>query len=139
MPYIPNLAPCGQEIAGYLGLTTVWASIEISHKDPPGRLQELLTKWLDGSEQETSPHSWEFFVDVVRKVGKGKLLSSSVDHTTSVSLTSSSPQSHLTNRPSKELRVQHLMPYIPNLAPCGQEIAGYLGLTTAWASIEISG
>jgi hypothetical protein len=73
MPYIPNLAPCGQEIAGYLGLTTAWASIEISLKDPPGRLQELLTKWLDGREQETSPHTWEFFVDVVRKVGKGKL------------------------------------------------------------------
>ena len=73
MPYIPNLAPCGQEIAGYLGLTTAWASIEISHKDPPGRLQQLLTKWLYDSEQETSPHSWVFFVDVVRNVGKGKL------------------------------------------------------------------
>ena len=72
MPYLTDLAPCGLGIAGYLGLTTAWASIEISLKDPPGRLQELLTKWLDDSEQETSPHSWEFFVDVVRKVGKGE-------------------------------------------------------------------
>jgi hypothetical protein len=97
MPYILDLAACGLGIAGYLGLSTVWASIEISLKDPPGRLQELLTKWLDESEQETSPHTWEFFVDVVRKVGKGKLLSSSVDHTTSVSPTSSSPQFLLAN------------------------------------------
>ena len=73
MPYIPDLAACGLGIAGYLGLSTVWASIEISLKDPHHRLQELLTKWLDDREQETSPHTWEFFVDVVRKVGKGKL------------------------------------------------------------------
>jgi hypothetical protein len=73
LPYLPELAFHGQSLAEHLGLTTAWAGLVVSQQDPVSRLQELLTKWLDGVEQTSSPHSSKFFVSVVRKVEKGRL------------------------------------------------------------------
>ena len=73
MPYLPELAPLGLQIAGHLDLTDEWASLEISHQDPLDRLQKLLSKWLGDSETEKCPHSWDHFISIVRAVGKGKL------------------------------------------------------------------
>ena len=73
MPYLPELAPLGLQIAGHLDLTDEWASLEISHQDPLDRLQKLLSKWLGDSETEKCPHTWDYFISIVRAVGKGKL------------------------------------------------------------------
>ena len=38
---------------------------------PREQLQELLKKWLEDTECPTAPHTWEYFVRVVREVRKG--------------------------------------------------------------------
>ena len=73
MPYINDLKDSGFQIAGYLDLTTNWASIEKTNPDPADRLVALLNTWLNDTEVETCPHTWDYFIRIVRKLGKGKL------------------------------------------------------------------
>ena len=73
MPYINDLKDSGFQIAGYLDLTTNWASIEKTNSDPADCLVALLDMWLNDTEVETCPHTWDYFIHIVRKLRKGKL------------------------------------------------------------------
>ena len=73
MPYINDLKDSGFQIAGYLDLTTNWASIEKTKSDPADRLVTLLDTWLNDTEVETCPHTWDYFIHIVRKLRKGQL------------------------------------------------------------------
>ena len=75
MNYLNDLADVGRQIAGWLGMKQEFSVIGKTPgvTTPQEQLQELLTQWLEDSEQPTAPHDWEFFIKVVRGVNKGKL------------------------------------------------------------------
>ena len=73
MPYVNDLKDSGFQIAGYLDLTANWAGIEKANRDPADCLVTLLNTWLNDTEVETCPHTWGYFIHIVRELRKGKL------------------------------------------------------------------
>ena len=73
MPYINDLADEVVSISGWLGMDAEFEVIKRSQGmiTPKEQLQELLKKWLVDTERPTAPHTWEYFVRVVRGVRKG--------------------------------------------------------------------
>ena len=73
MPYVKELASEGTVIAGWLDQTEEWDQIQRTHDKPDAQLVKLLRSWLQSTEAEEAPHSWEFFIKVVRETEKGQL------------------------------------------------------------------
>ena len=78
MPYINDLADEVVSISGWLGMD---GELEVIKRtpgiiNPREQLQELLKKWLEDTERPTAPHTWEYFVRVVRGVKKGHVAAS---------------------------------------------------------------
>jgi hypothetical protein len=73
MPFLRDLAPEGLSIAGYLGRTDEWENLEVSYPRPVDRLHMLLKGWLASKEKPSNPHTWEYFIEIVEKVGKGQV------------------------------------------------------------------
>ena len=73
MPYVKELASEGTVIAGWLDRAEDWDQIQRTREKPDGQLVKLLLSWLQSTETEEAPHSWEFFIKVVRETGKGQL------------------------------------------------------------------
>ena len=73
MPYINDLADDVVSISGWLGMGSELPAIRRTFGmiTPGEQLQELLKKWLEDTECPTAPHTWEYFVRVVRGVRKG--------------------------------------------------------------------
>ena len=73
MPYINDLADEVVSISGWLDMDSMLEVIKRtpSMVNPREQLQELLKKWLEDTERPTAPHTWEYFVRVVREVKKG--------------------------------------------------------------------
>ena len=73
MPYVNDLADEVVSISGWLGMD---GELEVIKRTPAmitprEQLQQLLKKWLEDTERPTAPHTWEYFVRVVRGVTKG--------------------------------------------------------------------
>ena len=73
MPYVKELASAGTVIAGWLDRNEDWDQIQLRHENPDAQLVKLLLSWLQSTETVEAPHSWEFFIKVVRETGKGQL------------------------------------------------------------------
>ena len=73
MPYVTELASEGTVIAGWLDRAEDWDRIQGTHEKPDAQLVKLLLSWLQSTETEEAPHSWEFFIKVVRETSKGQL------------------------------------------------------------------
>ena len=73
MPYVKELASEGTVIAGWLDRIEEWDRIQRTHEKPDAQLVKLLLSWLQSTETEEAPHSWEFFIKVVRETSKGQL------------------------------------------------------------------
>ena len=73
MPYINDLADEVVSISGWLDMGSELEVIKrtLGMITPREQLQELLKKWLEDTERLTAPHTWEYFVRVVRGVRKG--------------------------------------------------------------------
>ena len=73
MPYINGLADEVVSISRWLGMES---ELEVIRRTfgvitPREQLQELLKRWLGDTERPTAPHTWEYFVTVVRGVRNG--------------------------------------------------------------------
>ena len=73
MLYVKELSSEGTVIAGWLDRAEDWDQIQQRHEKPEAQLVKLLLSWLRSTETEEAPHSWEFFIKVVRETGKGQL------------------------------------------------------------------
>ena len=73
MPYVKELSSEGTVIAGWLDRAEDWDQIQQRHEKPDAQLVKLLLGWLQSTETEEAPHSWEFFIKVVRETGKEQL------------------------------------------------------------------
>ena len=73
MPYVTALSGNGQSIAVYIHRDDEWEGIQLSPGQPKDHIVKLLKAWLDDSQTPDAPHSWRFFINVVKKIGKGKL------------------------------------------------------------------
>ena len=73
MPYVNELASEGTVMAGWLDRAEDWDQIQRTHEKPDAQLVKLLLSWLQSTETEEAPHSWEFFIKVVRETGRGQL------------------------------------------------------------------
>ena len=73
MPYVKELSSEGTVIAGWLDQTEDWDQIQRTRDKPDAQLVKLLLTWLRSTETAEAPHSWEFFIKVVRETGKGQL------------------------------------------------------------------
>ena len=73
MPYVKELSSEGTVIAGWLDRAEDWDQIQRTREKPDAQLVKLLLSWLQSTETEEAPHSWEFFIKVVRETGKGQL------------------------------------------------------------------
>ena len=73
MPYINDLADEVAPISGWLGMESELEMIKRTQGiiNPREQLQKLLKKWLEDTERPTAPHTWKYFVRVVRGVRKG--------------------------------------------------------------------
>ena len=73
MPYINDLADEVVAISGWLDMGSELEVIKRSQGmiTPREQLQQLLKIWLEDTERPTTPHTWEYFVRVVRGVRKG--------------------------------------------------------------------
>ena len=74
MPYVKELSSEGTVIAGWLDRAEDWDQIQQRREKPEAQLVKLLLSWLQSTESEEAPHSWEFFIKVVRETGKGQLV-----------------------------------------------------------------
>ena len=73
MLYVKELSSEGTVIAGWLDRAEDWDQIQRTHEKPDAQLVKLLLSWLRSTESEEAPHSWEFFIKVVRETGRGQL------------------------------------------------------------------
>jgi V8-like Glu-specific endopeptidase len=73
MPYMTDLSGCGLELAIMIEREGEWEGLQQSPGRSKDHVIKLLKAWLDDSEKPASPHTWEFFINTVRDVGKGKL------------------------------------------------------------------
>ena len=73
MPYVKELSSEGTVIAGWLDRIEDWDRIQRTCEKPDAQLVKLLLSWLRSTETEEVPHSWEFFIKVVRETGKEQL------------------------------------------------------------------
>ena len=73
MPYINDLADEVVLISGWLDMESELEVIKRTQGmiTPREQLQQLLKKWLEDTECLNAPHTWEYFVGVVREVRKG--------------------------------------------------------------------
>ena len=76
MPYINDLADEVVSISGWLDMDRELEVIKRTPGviNPKEQLQELLKKWLEDTERPNAPHTWEYFVRVVREVRKGHVV-----------------------------------------------------------------
>ena len=75
MPYINDLADEVVSISGWLDMKSELEVIKRTTGiiNPREQLQELLKEWLEATERHSVPHTWDFFVKVVRGVRKGRV------------------------------------------------------------------